>query len=210
MTMHLSQILPPMTTPFLIAALLIELTPGPNMTYLALVSASDGRRAGLATVAGIALGLALIGLVAALGVAQLIQTWTLLYEVLRWSGVVFLLYLAWEGWTSGTDVVAEAPVEQGRNFARGLITNLLNPKAGLFYISVLPTFIDPALPAMRQAVILTALYVAVASLVHLLIVLLAGSLEQFLNDTRREGLARRFLSLLLAAVAIWFGWTTHR
>jgi threonine/homoserine/homoserine lactone efflux protein len=208
--MQLSQILPPMTTPFLMMAMLVELTPGPNMTYLALVSASDGRRAGLSTVAGIAIGLTIVGLVAALGVAQLIQASVVLYEALRWSGIAFLLYLAWEGWCSGTDVVANPPVERGRYFTRGLVTNLLNPKAGLFYVSVLPTFIDPALPAVRQAVILTAIYVAVATSMHLLIVLLAGSLEQFLNDPRREGLARRLLSLLLAAIAVWFAWTTAR
>jgi threonine/homoserine/homoserine lactone efflux protein len=208
--MQLLQILPSMTTPFLITALLIELTPGPNMTYLALVSASDGRRAGLATVAGIALGLAVTGLIAALGVAELIQASTIVYEVLRWSGVAFLLYLAWEGWASGADVVAHAPVEHGRYFARGLITNLLNPKAFLFYVSVLPTFIDPALPPVGQAIMLTTVYVAVASFVHLLIVLLAGSLEPFLNDPTRERQARRLLSLLLAAVAFWFAWTTAR
>jgi threonine/homoserine/homoserine lactone efflux protein len=208
--MQLSQILPPMTTPFLIMALLVELTPGPNMTYLALVSASDGRRAGLATVAGIALGLTIIGLVAALGVAELIQASVLLYEAMRWSGVIFLLYLAWEGWTRGTDVVASASVEDGRYFNRGLITNLLNPKAGVFYVSVLPTFIDATVPPVRQAITLTAIYVAVATLVHLLIVLLAGSLERVLNDPKREAMARRLLSLLLAAVAVWFAWTTAR
>ncbi|KQZ14005.1 lysine transporter LysE [Mesorhizobium sp. Root554] len=208
--MRLSQILPPLTTPFLITALLVELTPGPNMTYLALVSASNGRRAGLATVAGIAIGLATIGLIAALGVAEIIQASAIVYEMLRWSGVIFLLYLAWEGWISGTDVVASAPTEHGRYFTRGLITNLLNPKAGVFYISVLPTFIDPTVSATRQAMILTAVYVTVATLIHLVIVLLAGSLEPVLNDPGRERLARRFFSLLLAAVALWFAWTTAR
>lgn len=206
--MRLSQILPPLTTPFLITALLVELTPGPNMTYLALVSASDGRRAGLATVAGIAIGLATIGLIAALGVAEIIQASAILYEMLRWSGVIFLLYLAWEGWISGTDVVASASIEHGRYFTRGLITNLLNPKAGVFYISVLPTFIDPTVSTIRQAVMLTTVYVTVATLIHLVIVLLAGSLEPVLNDPGRERLARRFFSLLLAAVALWFAWTT--
>lgn len=207
---QLGQLLPTTTIPFLITALLIELTPGPNMTYLALVSASNGRRAGLATVAGIALGLAAIGLVAALGVTELIQSSAALYEMLRWAGVVFLLYLAWEGWVSGTDVVASSPPETGRYFTRGLITNLLNPKAGMFYVSVLPTFIDPNIPPASQAITLTILYVAVATLVHLLIVLLAGALEPFLNDSQRELVARRSLSLLLGAVAIWFAWTTAR
>lgn len=190
---QISQLLPPTTTPFLLTALLIELTPGPNMTYLALVSSSDGRRAGFATVAGVTLGLASIGLIAALGVTELIRSSAALYELLRWAGVAFLLYLAWEGWVSGTDVVAGSPPGAGRYFTRGLITNLLNPKAGLFYVSVLPTFIDPNMPPAGQAVMLTILYVAVATSVHLLIVVLAGALEPFLNDAKRELIARRSL-----------------
>lgn len=202
--------LPTLLAPFLLTSLLIELTPGPNMTYLALVSASEGRRAGFATVAGIALGLSIIGLIAAFGVTELIQASPLAYEILRWCGVAFLLYLAWEGWTGGTDVVAADGQTQGRYFVRGLVTNLLNPKAGVFYVSVLPTFIDPVQPAASQAVILTLAYVAVATGIHLAIVVLAGALEPLLNDPQREKIARRFLSALLALVAVWFAWTTAR
>lgn len=202
--------LPPLLVPFLLASLLIELTPGPNMTYLALVSASQGRRAGLATVAGIALGLSIIGLVAAFGVAELIQSSPLAYEILRWCGVAFLLYLSWEGWTGGGDVVASGADKRGRYFTRGLVTNLLNPKAGIFYVSVLPTFIHQSQPAAGQAIVLTLAYVAIATFVHLAIVMLAGTLEPFLNDPRREIVARRVLSASLALVAVWFAWTTAR
>lgn len=180
------------------------------MTYLALVSAGEGRRAGFATVAGIALGLAIIGLIAAFGLSGLIQASPLAYEVLRWCGVAFLFYLAWEGWNGGTDVVSGRGEGQGRYFLRGLITNLLNPKAGVFYVSVLPTFIDPAQPAASQAIVLTLAYVAIATVIHAVIVILAATLEPFLNDARRETIVRRILSLFLALVALWFAWTTAR
>lgn len=193
---------------FALTSVIIELTPGPNMTYLALVSAQDGRRAGFATVAGVALGLAIIGIVAAFGVAEIVQSSRLLYEILRWAGVAFLLYLAWEGWTSGTDVVASETQSRSRYFMRGLVTNLLNPKAAVFYVAVLPTFIDAARPVLPQTVSLTVIYVLVATLIHAAIVVLAGTLEPVLNDPRREKIARRLLSALLACVAIWFGWST--
>lgn len=195
---------------FALASLLIELTPGPNMTYLALVSANDGRRAGFATVAGIALGLAVVGGIAAFGVAKLIQASTLLYEGLRWAGTLFLLYLAWEGWTAGTDVVSAASVPNGRYFARGLVTNLLNPKAAIFYIAVLPTFVESGRPALAQTALLTLVYVVIATAIHAMIVGLAGTLEPFLNDPRRERVARRGLSAILALVAVWFAWSTAR
>ncbi len=195
---------------FMVASLLIELTPGPNMTYLALVSASNGRRVGFATVAGIALGLAIIGAIAAFGVAELIQASRLLYEGLRWAGVLFLLYLAWEGWTAQTEAVSADGEADGRYFARGLFTNLLNPKAAIFYIAVLPTFVDDSRPVLAQTVLLTAIYVAIATIIHAVIVVLAGTLEPFLNDARRERISRRLLSAMLAVVALWFAWSTKR
>jgi threonine/homoserine/homoserine lactone efflux protein len=195
---------------FALTSLLIELTPGPNMTYLALVASADGRRAGFATVAGVALGLAIIGVLAAVGVAEIIQASDLAYEGLRWAGVAFLLYLAWDGWRQGSDVVTAAHGSRRHYFMRGLIANVLNPKAAVFYIAVLPTFVAPELPITQQAVLLTAVYVAIATIIHAAIVAAAGSLEPVLNNPRYERMARRTLSLMLAAVAIWFGWSTAR
>ena len=195
---------------FALTSVIIELTPGPNMTYLALVSAGEGRRAGFATVAGIALGLAVLGIVAALGVTELIQASNLLYEGLRWAGVLFLLFLAYEGWRGEAEVVATDKDTDRRYFARGLLTNLLNPKAAIFYVAVLPTFIIAERPVLSQTITLTAIYVSIATVIHALIVTLAGTLEPFLNDSRRERIARRALSALLAAVAIWFAFSTAR
>ena len=199
----------PVLLSFGLASLLIELTPGPNMTYLALVAASEGRRAGFATVGGVALGLAAIGLAAAFGVAELVSASPLAYETLRWAGVAFLLYLAWDGWRQEAGAVMTEE-SSGRYFTRGLVTNILNPKAAVFYIAVLPTFLDPARPALPQTLALTTVYVGVATIVHAAIVVLAGTLEPVLNDPRRERIARRVLSALLALVALWFGWSTAR
>jgi threonine/homoserine/homoserine lactone efflux protein len=143
-------ILPSTLASFLLTSFLIEMTPGPNMTYLALVSASDGRRKGFAAVAGVAIGLAIVGAIAAIGVAELIQASTLLYEVLRWAGILFLLYLAWDGWKTRSIGSDNSGVAKGRYFLRGLVTNLLNPKAGVFYVAVLPTFIDATARPMRR------------------------------------------------------------
>jgi threonine/homoserine/homoserine lactone efflux protein len=83
---------------FVVASALIELTLGPNMAWLALVAATDGRRPGFAAVAGVALGLGLIGIAAAFGLAALIAAKPALYDALRWGGVIYLLWLAWDGW----------------------------------------------------------------------------------------------------------------
>ncbi len=196
---------------FAFASLLIELTPGPNMTYIAMVAASEGRRTGFAMVAGVALGLAVIGVAAALGVAAIIQASPAIYETLRWAGTVFLLYLAWEGWTKPASGVG---LDDGdgalRYFWRGFVTNVLNPKAALFYVTVLPAFARMGGDGLRDDLILTGVYVAVATAVHAAIVVLAGALAPLLNDPDRERIARRILSALLAAVALWFLWSTAR
>ena len=84
---------------FALTALIIEITPGPNMTYLAALSLSNGARTGFAAVAGIALGLLTYGVIAAFGLAAVIDNSPLLYGLLRWGGVIYLLWLAWESWT---------------------------------------------------------------------------------------------------------------
>jgi threonine/homoserine/homoserine lactone efflux protein len=201
-------LIPPSVWAFALAAFLIELTPGPNMTYLAIVSVSSGWRAGFATVAGVALGLAVIGLIAALGVAAIIQSSDTPYEILRWAGVFYLLWLAYEGWR-GEVAQDETPTDAGY-FLRGLVTNLLNPKAAVFYIAVLPEFVDKALPVTPQTLILSAVYVTIATLIHCAIVLMAGTLQPLLTDPALDRRVRRVLSLLLALVALWFAWSTAR
>ncbi len=189
---------------FFVAAVLIEITPGPNMAYLALVSASEGRMKGLATVAGIALGLALLGIASAYGVAELIRGSSLLYEALRWGGAAFLFYLAYDGWRDGGTETEPTGRGAATYFLRGLATNILNPKAALFFITVVPGFIDSRLSGVAPFVLLGAIYVGVATAIHALIVALAGTLHPYLADPARERRLRRALSLLLAGVAVWF------
>jgi threonine/homoserine/homoserine lactone efflux protein len=188
---------------FLLAALVSEITPGPNMGYLAILAMSRGRRIGYAAVAGVALGLALNGLAAALGVAALIMASPALYEALRWGGVLFLLFIAWEAWrtpVSATATAADLPA----TFRRGLVTNLLNPKAALFYVAVLPHFTDAARPLLPQTLGLTVLHVGVATLVHAAIVTFAAQATGLFADPARERLLRRVLAMALAAIALWF------
>src|SRR5690242_7760339 len=95
---------------FALAVALIELTPGPNMGYLAVLAASAGRRAGLAATAGVAAGLLGVGVASSLGLAAIVAASNLIYEILRWGGVLYLLWLAWEGWRDAPAGIEE-PVD---------------------------------------------------------------------------------------------------
>lgn len=193
---------------FTLASMLIEVTPGPNMAYLALISASEGRRAGFLTVAGIALGLGTIGVAAALGLAGIVAGSPLIYEVLRWAGLLFLLYLAFDAWR-GADGEAAPGNGNRAHFTRGLVTNLLNPKAALFFITVIPAFSPDTGPTLATDLVLVAIYVAVATLIHAAIVVAAGAATPLLADERRAAVLRRVFAVLLALVAAWFFYATR-
>ncbi|GAB4387397.1 LysE family translocator [Albidovulum sp.] len=196
---------------FALASALIELTPGPNMAWLAILTLAEGRRSGLAAVLGVALGLAGIGLAAALGLAALVAASELAWQALRWAGVLFLLWLAWDGWRGAEDGVPELRTRgRLRAFRRGLITNLLNPKAAAFFVAVLPGFVGPADAVLASTLLLSALYVAIATAIHGAIVLAADGARRLFSDRRRTSVIRRGLSLLLAGVALWFAWATGR
>jgi threonine/homoserine/homoserine lactone efflux protein len=198
---------------FAVAAILIELTPGPNMAYLAMLSVAHGRRAGLSAVAGIAAGLLGAGLAAALGLAALIDAVPAIYQALRWAGVVYLFWLAWEGWRgSETSAVETRSVGLGGGvyFRRGLVTNLLNPKAFLFYIAVLPRFVDPSQPVTPQTIVLSLVYVAIATAIHAGIAVLAGATQRLSVVTKHGSAIRRILAVALAGVAVWLAFATAR
>ena len=194
---------------FAMTSLLIELMPGPNMAYLALIAAIEGRKPGYAAVAGVALGLAIVGLAAALGLSALITTSPLAYQLLRWGGVGYLLLLAWAGWSGAEGFAghAKAGSSLGLFFRRGLITNLLNPKAAVFYVAVLPGFLAAG-AGVADWVTLSAVYVFVAIGVYAGIVTAAGVVRDWLANEARERVLRRGLSLALVGVAVWVVWKT--
>jgi threonine/homoserine/homoserine lactone efflux protein len=194
---------------FLAAAVLIELTPGPNMAWLALLGASRGRVAALAAVAGVAFGLSIAGAAAALGVSALIGTTPWLFQALRWAGSLYLLYLAWDSWRDSM-VPLESQFNEPlrRYFGQGLLSNMLNPKAYLVFAAVLPQFVNPTQTLLSQLITLSAIYVGVATAIHAAIALLAGSFNRFFADQARARILGRVFAVLLAAVAIWFFYAT--
>ena len=198
---------------FAVTCLIIEITPGPNMAWLAALSLSRGWRTGLAAVAGVALGLSAYGVAAGLGVAAIIENSPLLYQALRWGGVAYLLWLAWDAWSTA-DEIAGSDISDGHHhrasaFRRGLITNLLNPKAAVFYVALLPEFVNvSAGTIVTQTLTLSAIYVAIATTIHAFIVILANSVRGLVARSGRMKAVRRLLALALAGVAVWLAWAT--
>ncbi|MCZ4106967.1 LysE family translocator [Brevundimonas diminuta] len=203
---------PTVVAPFLAAVALMELTPGPNMGWLALASLSQGRTAGLAAVAGVTLGLTLWMVAAAFGLTEVVLRWPALYQAIRWAGVGFLLWLAWDAWRSAGDGAGVAPVAMRRRalFRRGLIGNLLNPKAALLYVVLLPGFMRPDHGStLAQALTLGALHVLVSVIVHTTIVLTAARAGGALLTRAQGPMLRAAMALGLVAIAAWTAWETR-
>ncbi len=193
---------------FLIAVAIIELTPGPNMGWLAALTLREGRRPAFAAVAGIALGLSLQLAAAVTGLTALIASVPSVHQLLHWGGVAFMLWLAWEAW-SDTGSAALSATGKERGFRRGLIANVLNPKALAFYVLLINQFVRPGadVPVWVQSLILGLIHLSVATLVHAAIVMLAGRAGDRLERWRVSPEARLTFALMLAGIALWLALT---
>jgi len=191
---------------FALAVLLIELTPGPNMAWLAGLAATEGRRSGLAAVAGVALGLLANGLLAALGLAALLQAAPQYWIWLRVGGAVMMLWLAITTWRSAGEAPAvRAPANSAwRALGTGTVINLLNPKAYIFFVVVAPQFMDDATLTLGAAMILSVVSAAIATAIHLAIVIAGASAHAWLLDPARLKPVKRGFALVMLAIAVSF------
>ena len=187
---------------FSLACLALTATPGPDVLLIASRSIAQGKTSGFATLAGIQVGTFGHALAAALGLSQLFLAVPLAYDVVRYAGAAYLLYLACKAFRSSGTAFAP-PIGLPRYpirsvFRQGLLTNLLNPKMALFVLALFPQFVRPdagnvAVQIMVLATILNLIGLAVNGVV----VLMASRLGRAFTGARRW---RRAPQLLLGTV----------
>jgi threonine/homoserine/homoserine lactone efflux protein len=192
---------------FGLVALGMVLTPGPSMIYLVSRSIVQGRVAGLISLCGVALGFVFYMLCAAFGITALLMAVPYAYDGLRLAGVLYLAWLAWQALKPGGRSPFEVkllPKDSPRKlFLMGLLTNLLNPKIAVLYLSLLPQFIDPARPVLGQALALGAIQIVVSVSVNAIIAMTAGSIALFLRQRPGFALMQRWLiGTVLAGLAV--------
>jgi len=169
-----------------VIALGLVLTPGPNMIYLVSRSITQGRRAGLVSLGGVAVGFAVYLAAATLGLTAIFVVVPELYLALKLAGAAYLAYLAWKTLRPGGGSVFQPqplpPDSPRKLFLMGLVTNLLNPKIAILYLALIPQFIDVAAGRVwLQSLALGAVQIAIAITVNGLIVLAAGAIAGFLG-----------------------------
>ena len=191
---------------FLFITLLLVLTPGPIVTLVVSTGARQGTRAALVTVAGTTFGNAiLIGTIAA-GLSIVVRHAAVLFEVLRWGGAAYLIWLGIQAWrhAGGRKTGDGAPAQRGRvHFTRGVLVALSNPKTIAFFTAFLPQFVDPALPVERQLLVMCVVSVVLAGVTDCLWAVAAGAGRAFFLAPGRARLIDRLSSLALIGGGIW-------
>ncbi|MBX6374727.1 MAG: LysE family translocator [Acetobacteraceae bacterium] len=179
--------MPSLETLLVFAALSLglALTPGPNMLYLVSRSLAQGTRAGLVSLAGCQFGSLAIMLLAAAGITAALLAIPYAWDVLRLGGAAYLAFLAWQCLRPGAaPIFAPRPLPRestARLFGLGFATAALNPKVALFYMAVLPPFLDPARGDLfLQSAVLGAVQIGIAIAFDAVLVLGAGGVARFL------------------------------
>jgi threonine/homoserine/homoserine lactone efflux protein len=190
------------------AALLMVLTPGPNMIYVLSRSVCQGRRAGFVSLLGVIAGFLVHAFAAAIGLTAVFMTVPLAYELLKWAGAAYLLWLAWQSLRPGASSPFEPkplpPDSPRKLFAMVFITNLLNPKIAVFYLSVFPQFVAPDRGSVfLQSITLGFTQIVVSFSVNSLIVLFGAALAVWFAQHRLWLVVQRHvMGFVLAALAV--------
>lgn len=193
---------------FALTSLVLVLTPGPNMVYCVSRALSQGRAAGLLSLAGVLLGFVAHLLAATLGLTALLAAIPFAFDAIRFAGAGYLAWLAWEALRPGGRspfVAVVLPAHSpARLFRMGLLTNLLNPKVAIFYLSFFPQFLHPERGHVAsQALQLGAVQMLVSGTVNTLLVLGAARIASFLAHSRGWLAAQRYImGTVLGALAV--------
>jgi homoserine/homoserine lactone efflux protein len=190
-------------TAFILITLALVVTPGPIVTLVISTGATQGMRAALTTVAGTTLGNAFLLLAIALGLSWVLANALVLFEVLRWAGAAYLVWLGIQAWRRAGQA-SRAPSPSGRvYFTRGVFVALSNPKTIVFFTAFLPQFIDPNLPVGRQLAAMCIVSVVLAATTDTAWAVGSGLGRAWFMKPSRAKILGRFSGTVLAGGGIW-------
>ncbi|MEP3427404.1 MAG: LysE family translocator [Roseibium sp.] len=192
---------------FSAASLALAVTPGPDMILVAARSAAQGRTAGFVTQCGVSAGSAFHAIILALGLSQLFLAVPYAYDLVRYLGAAYLLYLAWQAFTARDSFSSKSSSTKRHSllviFRQGFFSNVLNPKVALFYLALFPQFLNPETGFIAfQIMVLAGIFLIIDFGVHGVVIWLSGSLRSFTNSG--VGFAkwsRYFLGLIFGGLA---------
>ncbi|MDP9230382.1 MAG: LysE family translocator [Bacteroidota bacterium] len=174
---------------FLSVSLLINLSPGPDMLYTAARSLSQGTKAGVLSALGIFSGCLFHITAAVIGLSKIIQGSVFLFSIIKYAGACYLIYLGLKSLFNKkkmeTEIVPLVAISNKKIFLQGVITNVLNPKVAIFFLSFLPQFIDPQSIFLKEQIAFLGLWFSVqGTLILIIIALITGYFQAILKKNK--------------------------
>jgi len=206
----------PLLSAFLLASLVLAVTPGPGVLYILTRSLVQGRRSGLISVAAIALGNLGNALAASIGLAALFAVSSIAFAIVKYAGALYLIYLgiqmlrtpsATHSATHSTMQITGSPAHLSRD---GLMVALLNPKTTLFFAAFLPQFLMAQASAISQSMLLGSLFVAIAAITDTVYAMSAGSIAALLHKSRIRNFNRRLGGGIFIGLGLFAAFTDLR
>ncbi|WP_074672682.1 LysE family translocator [Maribacter dokdonensis] len=186
---------------FSVATFFLALSPGPDNIFVLIQSISNGKKFGLAVVAGLMTGCLVHTTLLAFGVSAIIKNSTTLFTIIKFFGAAYLVYLAFMVYKGG-DVISIAGEEKKKSklslFKQGFIMNVLNPKVTIFFLAFFPGFLfSDSLNNVIQFYTLGVLFILVSSFVFGAIAILAGQISSFLTNNKRTGFVLKWIQIIV-------------
>jgi threonine/homoserine/homoserine lactone efflux protein len=193
---------------FILACIVLVVTPGPNMLYLLSRAICQGRAAGMISLAGVIAGFIVHMLCAAVGLSALLVAVPVAFDAVKFAGALYLLWMAWDTVRPGARSPLEPralPAESPRAlFMKGLLINLLNPKVAMFYLALFPQFVDPARGSvLLQSMALGGVQIAISILFDVWMIATAAAIARwFVRNPAWMAAQRWVMGGVLAALAV--------
>jgi threonine/homoserine/homoserine lactone efflux protein len=194
---------------FMLAAFVMVITPGPNMIYCTTRSITQGKKAGLISLLGVACGFLFHIILVSFGLTAVLFAVPYAYTILKTAGVIYLLYLAWEAVKPGSKSMFETRKElkidgPAKLFGMGFLTNVLNPKVAVFYLSFFPQFIKPEYgDILLQSLFLGFTQLSISFVVNAIMVLAAARVTLWFSaNPKWIRVQKWFMASVLSGLAL--------
>jgi RhtB (resistance to homoserine/threonine) family protein len=174
---------------FLSVSLLINLSPGPDMLYTAARSLSQGTKAGVLSAMGIFTGCLVHTTAAVFGLSKIIQESVFLFSIIKYAGAAYLVFLGLRSFfrknKTQSNIVKLEQISYKKIYFQGMITNVLNPKVAIFFLSFLPQFIDPQSPVLKEQIAFLGLWFDIqGTLILIFVALVTGYFQAILQKNK--------------------------
>ena len=188
---------------FLVITAVLVITPGPIVTLVLATGAREGMRAALTTVVGTTLGNALLLAAIAFGLSWVVRNAATLFEILRWIGAAYLIWLGIQAWRHAGETGAASLPRGHVHLWRGFAVALSNPKTIAFFTAFLPQFVDPSLPVEPQLALMCTVSVVLAAITDSGWAVAAGLGRAWFMQSWRAKLLGRLSGVALIGGGVW-------